>query len=559
MNVRHWQWAAALAAALSGSLSGSGAIHAADTVRPAPIKIEGLGAHHRDITAANAEATQWFNQGLMLLYAFNHDEAIASFRGAVAADPECAMAHWGIALALGPHINFPLMTPEKSATAWIELQLAQKHSSRCTGTEKALIGALGARYAEKPPEDRIPLDVAYAAAMKKVWEQFPKDADVGALYAEAVMDLRPWDLWPKNGEARPERETAIAVLRDVLKLSPEHPLGCHLFIHAVEAGPNPGEAMEAAIHLQGAAPDLGHLVHMPSHIYVRTGHWQRAIVANEAAKMADSAYCLERPEQDFYRIYMAHNQHMLAFAAMMQGESWRAEKEVRQLLAAIPKSWLAIPENLAMVDGHHATPVEVLVRFGKWDAVLKEPEPVGNLPIAKALWREARGVALAAKGQVADARAEQQKFREAVKAIPEQARFSNNTAADLMKVADAFLEGEILLREGKRDAGLAKLREAVDYEDALRYDEPPGWLIPVRHALGTWLIKAEKYEEAEAVYRKDLSIWPNNGWSLFGLQQALDRQDKIPEMRQVREKFQSVWQYADVELKSSCFCQTDMP
>ena len=555
MNLRP---AVAIALA-AGWLAGWNVCQAAEVVKPAPLKMEGLGPHRREVTAANAEAKEWFNQGLMLLYAFNHDEAIHAFRAAVAADPECAMAHWGIALALGPHINFPMMTPEKSATAWSELQLAKQFAARGTDVERALIEALASRYAEKPPEDRVPLDQAYAAAMTGVWETFPRDADVGALYVEAVMDLRPWDLWPVNGEARPERETAIAVLREVLKLSPAHPLACHLYIHAVEAGPNPGEAMEAANNLRLAAPGLGHLVHMPSHIDVRTGQWQQAVEANERAIKADSDYRARRPEQDFYRIYIAHNRHMLAFAAMMQGESARAEKEVRQMLADIPDSWLAIPENLAMADGFFAAPVEVLVRFGKWDAVLAEPEPVGNRPIARALWREARGVALAAKGNVAEARFEQKKFREAATAVPEQARFGNNAGADILKVADALLEGEILLKEGKRDAGLAKLREAVALEDALRYDEPPGWIIPVRHALGTWLIKAEQYEEAEAVYRKDLTIWPNNGWSLFGLSQALDRQDKIPEMKQVRERFRQVWQYADVELKSSCFCQMEMP
>jgi len=559
MNLRFCLVAAIPAAALLGSGLDRRGAEGADPVRPDALKIDGLGTHRREVTAANAEAKAWFNQGLLLLYAFNHDEAIYAFKAAVEADPTCAMAHWGISIAVGPHINFPMMTAEKSAVAWAELQRARMHSGTATDVEKGLIEALAARYAEQPPEDRVPLDRAYAEAMKKVWERFPNDADVGALYAEAVMDLRPWDLWPADGEARPERETAIAVLKDVLKLSPAHPLGCHLLIHAVEAGPNPGEAMEAANHLRRGQPGLGHLVHMPSHIDVRTGQWRQAVEANELAIKADSDYRSRRPDQDFYRIYIAHNRHMLAFAAMMQGRSAMAEREARQMLADVPESWLAVPENLAMADGFYAAPVKVLIRFGKWDEVLAEPEPVGNRPIARALWRESRGVALAAKGQTAGARAEQQKFRDAVAAVPEKAVFSNNSAADLFKVADALLEGEILVKEGKLEAGLEKLREAVKHEDNLRYDEPPGWVVPVRHALGTWLIKAERYEEAEAVYRKDLLNWPNNGWSLFGLSQALDRQDKIPEMKQVREKFRAAWQFADVELKSSCFCQTETP
>ncbi|QDT57060.1 Tetratricopeptide repeat protein [Caulifigura coniformis] len=559
MNVRQCLIASIPAAIVAGVWLSGWEAPAEESGRPVALRMDGLGPHRREVTAANAEAKQWFNQGLMLLYAFNHDEAIHAFRAAVDADPGCAMAHWGIALAVGPHINFPLMTPQKSALAWSELQLARQHSANGTEVEKALIEALASRYAEKPPEDRVPLDKAYAEAMQRVWQKFPGDADVGALYAEAVMDLRPWDLWPTDGEARPERETAIAVLRKVLELSPAHPLGCHLYIHAVEAGPNPGEASEAADRLRTASPGLGHLVHMPSHIDVRTGRWQQAVEANERAIRADNDYRGRRPEQDFYRIYMAHNRHMLAFAAMMQGQSARAEAEARQMLADIPESWLAVPENLAMADGFFAAPIKVLVRFGKWDAVLAEPEPVGNRPIAHALWREARGVALAAKGQVAEARAEQRRFRDAVRAVPEEARFGNNSGIDLLKVADALLEGEILVKEGKMEEGIAKLREAVRLEDLLRYDEPPGWIIPVRHALGTWLIKAGKPEEAEAVYRKDLETWPHNGWSLFGLSQSLDRQDKMDDMRLVRARFQEAWRSADVELKSSCFCQTETP
>ncbi len=559
MKLQKFWTVAGLAAVVWGGLDGNTQVPAADRTLAAPLKIDGLGPHRREVTAANQEASLWVNQGLMLLYAYNHDEAVHAFRTALTADPRCPLAHWGIAYAVGPHINFPMMTPEKSVIAWEELKQAESCLDHATDAERALIRALAARYAEKPPEDRAPLDAAYAAAMKEVWEKYPRDADLGALYAEAVMNLRPWDLWPKNGEARPEREIAITTLRKVLELSPSHPLGCHLFIHAVEAGPNPGEASDAADRLRAAAPALGHLVHMPSHIDVRTGRWQQAVVANERAIVADSNYRNQRPEQDFYRIYMAHNRHMLAFAAMMQGESARAEREVRQLLAEIPDSWTSVPENRAMSDGYYAMPVEVLLRFGKWDQVLAEPEPTGNRPIAKALWRNARGVALAAKGEATAARAELATFRELVSATPPEAQFSNNKAVDLFKVADALLEGEILLREGRKEPGLAKLREAVAHEDQLRYDEPPGWIVPTRHALGTWLIKAEKHEEAEAVYRADLAVWPNNGWSLFGLQQSLDRQDRIPEMKLVRDQFRKAWQYADVELKSSCFCQIEMP
>jgi len=527
------------------------------TVALAPVKdvplFEGLGKHARPITTSSPEVQRYFDQGVNFLFAFNHDEAIRSFECAAALDPNCAMAHWGIALANGPHINFPLVPPARAKAAWSALTKAKENARGGTEVEQALIEALGKRYADPQPEDRRPLDEAYAAAMRDVSKRFPKDSDVGALFAEALMDLRPWDLWSADGKPRPETPEVVETLEAVLKQAPDHPLALHLYIHAVEASPEPGKAAAPADRLRRLAPGLGHLVHMPSHIDLRLGQWQKAVEANERAIAADTDYRKKVPQQNFYRIYMAHNRHMLAFAAMMQGESKRALDSVRAMLEEIPEEWLAKEGNAAIVDGFFAMPIEVLVRFGRWEDVLKEPEPAERFPLARAMRHAARGVSHAALGKPAEARKEQESFRAAVARVPKESTFGNNKAADILAVADALLEGETLVAEGKIADGIAALREAIKKEDALKYAEPPDWIHPVRHALGATLLKAGKEAEAEAVYREDLQHWPTNGWSLYGLTRSLEAQGK--EAAESRKQFEETWKRADVKLSSSCFCQ----
>lgn len=529
---------------------------AADPVaaaEPARVKrFEGLGSHRRVISTSSQEAQTSFNQGLAFLYAFNHDEAIRLFRQAAAIDPGAAMPHWGIAIANGPNINFPLVPEPRAKAAWEALQQAQKLSPSATPVERELIAALAKRYADPQPEDRRPLDEAYADAMRKVWEAHPDDADIGALYAEALMDLQPWNQWTLEGAANAGTQEVLQTLEQVLKLDPRHPLALHLYVHAVEASPLPEKAVEAADRLRELQPGLGHMVHMPSHIDVRLGRWQQAIQANEKAIAADASYRKAQPEQDFYRNYMAHNYHMLAFAAMMQGQRERSTQAIREMLAEMPADWKQ--QNAMFVDGMHAMPYELALRFGQWDDLLAEPEPAEHFPVARAVRLYARGVALAAKQQGADARAEQGKFRAAKNALPEEAMFVLNTAADVLAIADQMLEGEILYREGKVDEALSALREAVRREDALRYIEPPDWIQPVRHALGATLMDARKFAEAEAVYRADLKKHPENGWSLFGLAESLRAQGKTAEADEVELRFKAAWQRADVPLTSSCYC-----
>ena len=512
---------------------------------------KGLGKHTRPVATSKSEAQKFFDQGLNFMYAFNHDEAVRAFRQAAELDPDCAMGQWGISLSLGKNYNYPFFPQEKAKAAWKALESARAKAKGESEANRALIEALAARYADPLPKETRPLEEAYTKAMKAVWEKFPKDADIGALYAESLMNLRPWDLWTIDGKPQPETPEILKVLQAVLELDPKHPLANHLYVHACEASPHPEKADAAADRLRDLQPALGHMVHMPSHIDVRRGRWQAAIEANERAITADRNYAKTVPEQGFYRMYMAHNHHMLAFAAMMQGESKRALTAVRKMLADVPNDWVALPENAAIADGYVAAPLEVMKRFGQWDEILQEPAPQEIFPIARAMRHHIRAIAYAAKGETAKAREEQKAFREAAMKPAKDATFGNNKAIDLFAVADDMLEGEILVREGKTEAGIKALRSAVAKEDKLRYSEPPDWVVPVRHALGAFLLKHGQATEAEAVYREDLRRWPDNGWSLFGLAASLEMQGKKAEAAAVRAKFDEVWKHADGTIPSS--------
>ena len=519
------------------------------------IQYTGLGVHTRSVATSSPEAQKYFDQGLAFMYAYNHDEAIRAFQRAAELDPNCAMAHWGASLSLGKNYNCPFFPPEKAKAAWKSLELAQATSKNESAANRALIEALAARYADPLPKDTRPLEEAYARAMKAASEKFPKDADIGALYAESLMNLRPWDLWSVDGKPQPETPEILKALETVLEFAPNHPLANHLYIHACEASPHPERADAAADRLRDMQPALGHMVHMPSHIDIRRGRWQAAIEANDKAIVADRTYAKTVPEQGFYRMYMAHNHFMLVFAAMNQGESKRALTAVRDMLADVPKDWVAKPENAAIADGFVAAPLEVMKRFGMWDQILQESEPPEIFPIARAMRHHIRAVAYAAKGETAKAREEQKLFREAATKPKKDATFGNNKAADLFAVGDDMLEGEILVREGKVEAGIKALRSAVAKEDKLRYSEPPDWAVPVRHALGAFLLHDAQYAQAESVYREDLRRWPDNGWSLHGLSASLEAQGKKTEAARVRAHFDEIWKHADVKITSSCLCQ----
>ncbi|MGE0481400.1 MAG: hypothetical protein AB7Q17_13105 [Phycisphaerae bacterium] len=519
---------------------------------PRPQLFSGMGSHSRAIRTSDRVAQQYFDQGLVWAYAFNHDEAIRSFQEAARRDPACALPWWGVALANGPHINNPIVTPERSQAAWTALQEALARRPNASACEQALIDALAARYANPAPDDRRPLDEAYAAAMGRVWQSYPEDVDVGTLYAESLMDLQPWDLWDSAGQPKGRTNEILAVLERVLELDPKHPGACHLYIHAQEAGPNPQKADAAAAILRKAVPAASHLVHMPAHIDVQMGRWALAADQNVRATEADTRYRKLVPRQGFYRLYMAHNHHFLAFASMMEGRSAAALAAARAMIANVPEDYAR--ENAALMDPYMMIALDVLKRFGRWDDVLAEPAAPDYLPITTAYRHYARGVALAAKGDAAAAKDEQAAFRNAVKNVPDDALMAINPAHKVLAIAEHVLDGEIALSERRIDAAVAALQEAVTIEDTLLYMEPPEWIQPARHTLGAILVGARRFREAEQVYRDDLERWPENGWSLHGLMTCLKAQNKATEAAAVEQRFKKTWARADVKIGSSCLC-----
>ena len=520
---------------------------------PPPL-FAGIGSHSRAITGASPEAQRYFDQGVAFITSFNHDEGLRAMEHAVKLSPNCAMAWWGVALACSPHINSVGVSSVRAERAESALTQAKKFSAPCTPAERALIAAMKTRFSDDPKAPRRPLDEDYAAAMRTVWRSHPDDADIGAWTADAMMMLRPWDMWQKNGEPHPGTQEAVAVLEATLRLNPRQPLANHLAVHAYEASAQPGRGDAAANRLRELTPGLGHMVHMSSHIDVRRGRWQEAIVANTQAIAANRKYreTAGRPLSGYLN-YMGHDYHMLTYAAMMSGQSALAAQTMRDLFAQMPSEWKRESDS---GDGYFAMHFDVMKRFGQWDKILAEPEPIARYKHARA-WRYlARGIARAAQGDPVGARAEERAFAAARAQIPAGATYRKNLLADIMEIAARLLDGEILLREGKIDAALAALQAAVEREDKLRYAEPPAWAQPVRQALGAALLQRNRLIEAEQVYREDLARTADNGWSLFGLAQCLRLQNKnADEAAALEARFKHVWARADVTLTSSCFCQ----
>lgn len=515
----------------------------------------GITVHRRSVTTDSADAQRYFDQGLNLAYAFNHDEAIRSFEQAARFDPNCAMAWWGIALSNGPHINNPSMDGSRSIAAWTALQKAKAKRTKASAVELALIEAVGDRYvadAEANIAQRDTLNRQYAEAMRRVHERFPDDTDVAVLYAESLLDLRPWDLWSDDGQSRPETPRALALLEGVMARQPNHPGANHLYVHAVEASPNPEKATAAADRLRTLMPGSGHMVHMPAHIDVRMGNWSQAAVQNEQAITIDAVYRQASPRQAFYTIYMLHNPHFLSFVCMMQGRKERALTAARNVLSSVPQEFLK--QSPQHADPFLSIEYQVMVRFGLWDELLALPAPPKELPITTAMWRFARATALAAKGRIADAEREQMLFRQAMEAVPEETVGAINRARDILKVGDHTLAGEIAFQKGDIDTAVHELKRGVAAERELLYMEPPEWIQPVRHSLGAVLVTAQRWDEAEKVYRADLAEWPENGWSLHGLSNCLKSQGKTAEAEAVLKRFRAAWAEADTTIDTTCLC-----
>jgi tetratricopeptide (TPR) repeat protein len=497
---------------------------------------------------------RWFDQGLMLTYGFNHDAAERSFVKATELDPECAMCWWGAALVVGPHVNAG-MDPANNDRAWQRLQQAQALAPKASEREQAFIAALSARYAETPPEDRRPLDDAYAVATRKLMQERPDDLDAATFHAEALMDLQPWDFWDAEGNAKGNTGQIVAQLESVLARNDTHPGALHLYIHAVEASPEPERGAAAADRLRDLIPGSGHLVHMPAHIYARVGRWHDAALVNQDAIKADDLYLAAcRPTPGVYPLgYVPHNHHFLWFAATMAGERATA------LAAAETTGERTSDPDLMRMPGMEAmqyfslTPLFAKVRFGLWDEVVATPEPPKDLPFQVAIWHYAQGMAALRQQRLPEAEQHHEVLLAArddsrIEAMKVWGRYSLLRGVE---VAERVLAGELAAARGDTDAAVAALREAVALEDDIPYDEPPGWHAPVRQTLGAVLLEADQAAEAEAVYREELKRNPENGWSLFGLARALDAQQREAEAAAISARFDKAWNHADMELAAS--------
>jgi tetratricopeptide (TPR) repeat protein len=515
----------------------------------------GFDGYARKVTTRSAEAQQFFDQGIQLLYGFNHDEAIRSFEKAAEADPACAMAWWGSAYARGLHINNPAMEAEQSRLAHDAAQKAVAALDDESPVERALVEAVAQRYQWPAPEDRRPLDERYADAMEAAWHRFPNDADVSSLFAESLMNLQPWDLW--TGDAVPKGRTleVVAVLERTLQQHPNHPGACHFYIHAIEASPWPEKGVAVAERLLTLVPGSGHLVHMPSHIFIRVGRYADAAASNRSAIEADEAYFAVAPQPEFYNFYFMHNLHFLAYASMMEGRYEAALAAARKIEKDIPPAFLK--KYVTVADGFTPTTLHVMIRFGKWKAILDEPEPEAWRLFSRAERHFARSVAYAALGEPQKAREELRLLDEVAADLTDEWKMGNNPAKEVIAVARTMAAGELAFHEGDAKTAFDLLRKAVELEEQLSYDEPPGWMQPVRHALGALLLADGQSAEAESVYRADLVRHPNNAWSLLGLQQSLGSQGKTAEADALAQRVQQAWARADVKPVASCYCHPD--
>ncbi|HYC01276.1 MAG TPA: hypothetical protein VEC57_19240 [Candidatus Limnocylindrales bacterium] len=526
----------------------------AETAPRAPL-FDDLGKNHWPISSKNPKVQRYFDQGLILTYAFNHAEAERSFQEAARLDPECAICVWGTSLVLGPNINAP-MDPKVAPEAYERAQKALSLASHASEKERALIEALSKRYAREAPADRAPLDLAYADAMRQVARRYPDDVEVQALFAEALMDLTPWAYWDKEGKETKYTAELLRTIESVLAKNPDHPGAIHFYIHTTEASRDPGRAAKYADKLGTLTPGAGHLVHMPAHTYMRIGRYHDAVLVNQKAAAADDSYMTQCRRQGMYPLaYVPHNHHFLWAAAAMEGASKVALAAAVQTDEKTMHEHVRAPGLGTALQHFTVTPMYALVRFARWDDILALEKPAEDLVYPSALWHWARGHAYAGRDELGKAR-EELAALEAILARPELAEMkmlSTNPVSTVLGIATDLLAAEIARKDGRLDQAIARLQHGVELEDSLLYTEPSDWPSPVRHHLGAVLLEAGRASEAEAVYRADLDALrnPDNGWALFGLRQSLEAQGKNEEARQVQARFERAWVHADVELESS--------
>jgi len=507
-----------------------------------------LGSHHYDVTTADDRVQEYFDQGIRLYYAFNHAEAVRSFREAQRLDPSCAMCYWGEALSFGPNINLP-MDSASAVSAYAAVQKAEAALDDESAQERSLVEALAVRYTAQPPGDRPALDSAYANAMGRMADRYPEDDEISVLYGESLMDLRPWDYWTADGEPQPGILEALDHLTRVVERSPDHPGACHFYIHAVEKE-HPQRAVPCAERLASLMPGAGHIVHMPGHIYIRVGRYDDAISANEHAVHADEAYIRDqRPGAGMYTAgYYPHNYDFLAFAALMSGRADQAVEASERLTSLVPEQMFGV-SGMSFLQHWLTRPLQIRVRFERWDEILGQPAPPEDLHHARAIWRYARGRALAATGRTSEARSELDRLRELARSPSlDGVSMEFNASHDILAVPVEVLAGRISEADGRMDDAVRHLREAVRREDALLYGEPPEWTVPVRQELGEVLLAAGRPAEATEAFQEDLERFPENGWSLHGLARARRAQGREADARELERRFQEAWSGGDVVL-----------
>jgi tetratricopeptide (TPR) repeat protein len=515
--------------------------------------LEGLGDHHFAVTTQVPKSQIFFDQGLRLTYAFNHSEALRAFKEAARLDPTNAMAYWGWALVLGPNLNLP-MVPDVAPQAYSAIQQAVALEGNVSPRERAYIEALSKRYSNDPSADRASLDQAYAQAMEELTARYPDDLDAATLYAAALMNLSPWDYWSLDGSPKGRTEEILATLQLVIDRNPRHPGALHYYIHAVEAR-HPERGEQPADRLAGLMPGAGHLVHMPSHIYMRVGRYTDSYEVNRRAVAADENYITQCRAQNIYPLnYYPHNIHFMAWSAMFRGRPQEALQAARKIVDKVPPELSADKNVWALYETFLSQPMFVMVRFGMWEAMLAEPKPDVDSRFMTGIWHYGRALAYLNTGRSDGAQQELRGLTEARKAMGEVDHYVGfATAQTLLTIAEEIVQGEVTYAEGDTIKGLAHLERAVRLEDSLRYNEPPDWYFPVRHYLGAMLLDAGRPSEAEVVYAADLQKNPDNGYALYGLKIALEQQGKGQDAAAVAQRFDRTWAGATYTLTSSRF------
>ena len=509
-----------------------------------------IGGFHREVSTSSPRAKAYVEQGIVLYYSYHYGPARRSFQEAIKADPDCAMAHWGVAATYGPDINRPEVSTDSAKEA-IKALASARNAKNFSALEKQLIEAEELRFKDPSPSKRDDLNHAYTLAMKPIWQANPNDPDVGALYAEAIIDEKPWNQWQPNGTPNEGTLEAIETLKSVLTINPMHPMALHMMIHATEASMHSEDGLDAADKLFGLLPEVAHMQHMPCHTYARTGQWQKAINANISAIALVNAGMKARGQDPRKFPNVDHYGAALAYAAGMAGKS-------KVALGAIDINGFSaevLQKDFKDYDGDLAMPLMVEQQFGKWDKILATPSFGKDLPMSEAMRFGSRAVALAANDKLTEAKAERKKLLAILKALPAEKMYGFDKIHDVLEVESHLTAGEILIREvGHEDEGIAELKKAVAAEDALHYSEPPTWLMPTRHALGAALLKTYQYKEAQNVFEENLVKNPNDGWAVMGLSKAYKGQKKDPLSQEALTKFKKLWKDADIEITTSCMC-----